>query len=102
MKESDITRSIILFPGACGCFCYKHWGGPMGRKGVADIIGCLPNGRFLAVEVKAEKGRVSEHQEQFIKDVNRAGGLGFVARGISQVREQLAKVGIKPKQKTLF
>jgi hypothetical protein len=28
----------------------------LGLKGSADILGCLPDGRFLAVEVKAERG----------------------------------------------
>jgi hypothetical protein len=30
-----------------------------GRKGSADILDYLPGGRFLAVEVKAEHGRLS-------------------------------------------
>ena len=102
MKESDITKSIIQFLRACGCFCYKHWAGPMGRKGVSDIIGCLPDGRFLAVEVKTDRGRVSQFQEQFIQDVNRSGGLGFVARSVREVRDRLGTAGVKAKQRRLF
>ena len=30
-----------------------------GRNGVADILGCLPGGRFLAIECKAGRGMVA-------------------------------------------
>ena len=36
------------------------------KKGSADILGCLPGGRFLAVEVKAPGGRLSPEQKQFL------------------------------------
>jgi hypothetical protein len=41
-SEKDITRLILKELSACGCFAFKHWGGPMGRKGVSDILGVLP------------------------------------------------------------
>ena len=44
----------------------------------------------------------SEYQERFIEDVNRCGGLGFIARSVEEVRGRLAKVGVKPKQRSLF
>ena len=99
MTEAEITRSILRYLKDCGAFCYKHWAGPMGRRGVSDIIGCLPGGRFFALEIKTEKGRVSQFQEQFIQDVNKSGGLGFVARSVQEVRERLAAIGVKPKQR---
>lgn len=34
---------------------------------------------FTAIEVKAPGGRVSDEQKNFIEQVNRAGGRGFVA-----------------------
>ena len=60
----------------------------MGEKGVSDIIGCH-NGRFLAIEIKTERGRVTPHQQRFIDRVNAAGGIGFVARSIEDVVEGL-------------
>ena len=67
---------------------FKHWGGPMGEKGVSDIIGCK-DGRFLAIEIKTEKGRVTPHQQRFLDRVNEAGGVAFVARSIEDVVEGL-------------
>jgi hypothetical protein len=37
-----------------------------GKVGSSDILGCLPGGRFLAVEVKAPGGCLSPEQRQFL------------------------------------
>jgi hypothetical protein len=57
--ESEITKAILKDLRSMGVFCFKHWGGPMGTKGVSDILGVLPGGRFLALEVKTEKGKLT-------------------------------------------
>ncbi len=58
------------------------------RRGVSDILGVW-KGRLLAIEVKTKTGKLSEHQEEFLKDVNRVGGIGFVARSIDDVVREL-------------
>jgi hypothetical protein len=52
-----------------------------GLKGSADILGCLPDGRFLAVEVKAAQGVLSPEQRQFLEDIKTLGGMAVVVRG---------------------
>ncbi|WP_422932077.1 VRR-NUC domain-containing protein [Singulisphaera sp. PoT] len=55
-----------------------------GMKGSSDIIGCLPWGRFLAVECKApaipligqRAGRLTPEQREFLEAINRNGGVG--------------------------
>ena len=69
-------------------FHYKHWGGPMGYPGVADIIGCY-QGRMIAIELKSPNGKATPDQERFIQNVNDAGGIAFVARSIDEVIEGL-------------
>tara|TARA_R100001510_G_C7638374_1_gene196230 strand:- start:136 stop:474 length:339 start_codon:yes stop_codon:yes gene_type:complete len=59
------------------------------RNGVSDILGVDSSGRFIAIEVKALKGRLSENQKTFIDDINKHGGLAFVARSVDDVREHL-------------
>jgi len=61
----------------------------MGLKGVADVLGVLPDGRFLAVECKTATGRISPEQDAFIRNVNLRGGLAFVARGLEDVKVHL-------------
>lgn len=59
------------------------------RNGVSDILGVDGSGRFIAIEVKTVKGRVSENQKLFLEDINKHGGLGFVARSVDDVRRGL-------------
>jgi len=56
-----------------------------GWPGCADVIGQMCDGRFLAVEVKAAKGRASAVQVAFLERINGAGGVGFVARDLRDV-----------------
>lgn len=58
---------------------------PYRIKGIADILGIFPNGKFLAIEIKTKTGRVSPDQKMFLDRINEMGGLAFVARGIDCV-----------------
>lgn len=58
-------------------------------KGISDILGCLTNGRILAIEVKTAKGIASVEQDSFIQKIRDAGGLAFVARSVEDVKHML-------------
>lgn len=60
-----------------------------GLKGVSDILGVLPDGRFLAIEVKSSKGKTSKDQDAFLASVNAHGGLAFVVRDLEDVKKHL-------------
>ncbi len=47
---------------------------PLGKVGSSDIIGILPDGKFLAIECKSDKGRLSEAQKIFLKKIDDMGG----------------------------
>lgn len=47
------------------------------RVGVPDILACV-NGFFVAIEVKAQNGHVSELQLFNIEQIRKAGGFAFV------------------------
>lgn len=57
--------------------------------GSADIIGMAPDGRFLAVEVKAKADRPSAEQRRFIDHVNSHGGLAGFARSVQDALDIL-------------
>jgi hypothetical protein len=57
-------------------------------SGVADIVGVLPGGRFLAVECKVARGRLSPAQREFQAAVERMGGLYVTARSIDDLRRE--------------
>jgi hypothetical protein len=60
-----------------------------GKPGASDIVGVMPGGRFIAVECKAPAGRLSELQKQFLKDIERMGGLAIVARSWTDIDQAL-------------
>ena len=60
-----------------------------GWPGCSDVLGMLRDGRFLAVEVKAPAGRLRPEQALFLERINKAGGLGFVARDCRDVSDAL-------------
>jgi hypothetical protein len=82
-KVKDWVKKCILeaFPDA-----YWYMPVPMGfgRKGVPDILLCI-NGRFVAIECKAESSGVpTKLQQKNLDDVDKAGGLAFTMAGKDQ------------------
>ena len=61
----------------------------LAAPGVSDLIGWTEGGRFVAVEVKGPRGRVTDEQAAFIDLVRRSGGLAGVARSVADARAVL-------------
>ena len=55
-----------------------------GKKGCPDICGVL-NGKFVGIEVKVGKGKLSPFQKQAQEDIKKAGGIYVVARSLDDV-----------------
>lgn len=94
------ARKIFAWRNNSGAVKYQNAEGRgrflrFGYVGSSDIIGVLPDGRFLAVECKAEKGRVSEAQRFFLSEVTKLGGVSVVAKSIEDVAAVLAAEGYK-------
>lgn len=64
------------------------------EPGCSDIIACLPDGRFLACEVKRPGGKVTALQRSFLDRVTAAGGLALVVRSLDELRAALTAEGI--------
>lgn len=64
-----------------------------GKKGSSDILGCLPGGRFLAVEVKAPDGRLSPEQKEFLEKIRGLGGLALVVKSMRELDAALRREG---------
>ena len=63
---------------------------PVGEKGISDVIGCSPQGTFVAVEVKKPGGKASPDQLRFLEEVRQRGGIGILAFSLDDV---IGKVG---------
>ena len=86
VKESDIVRAIMRYLKTIpGCFAWKEHGGMYGVAGIPDII-CCCNGRFIAFEVKTDKGKPTELQKATIRKIQAAGGIAIVVRSADEVK----------------
>ena len=83
-------RRLTLTPESRGFFAWNNPTGTVriapdrwvhfGKKGSADILGVLPDGRFLAVECKSPTGRLTPEQSAFLERIRGLGGVAIVAR----------------------
>lgn len=66
-----------------------------GIRGQSDLTGIVEDGRRLEIEVKTKRGRPSEHQVNFLRMIERLGGISFVARSVKDVEDRFILEGIK-------
>jgi len=64
-------------------------------RGVSDILGVLPDGRLLALEVKKGRNVMTEEQEHFLMSVRQSGG---VADDVRCIRDVEGLLGLRGKQ----
>jgi Holliday junction resolvase len=79
--QEKIRKAIVSkFPG---CYIYKTHGGPMQKKGLPDIVGCI-NGRFIAIEVKVpgRENTLTEIQKLNLEQIEASGGLAFMSTSV--------------------
>ena len=53
--------------------------------GSSDLIGWTSEGKFLAVECKTDRGRLTEHQNNFLTQVKQDGGIAILARSVDDL-----------------
>lgn len=76
-EEKNFENKIKTYLKEQGAWFIKYWAGSQfTKKGIPDIIACV-NGNFVAIEVKATHGKVSELQKYNIRKINEAGGYAF-------------------------
>jgi hypothetical protein len=85
-----INDSVGIYNAARGTFMRSN--NPFRIKGTADILGILPGGRFLAIELKSKRGTLSPDQKAFLDRINQDGGLAFMARSPDDVITQLETI----------
>lgn len=89
MKEKTITNRILKYLKAQPyCFAFKEHGGMYGTAGIPDII-CCYNGKFIAFEVKTEKGKLSQLQEVTIQRIKDARGKAYKVTSLEEVKKIL-------------
>lgn len=113
-KESGVLREVQLALSKAGCTVFRNEtaGAFVGQVvyvsdgevslrnaqriqaglcvGSSDLIGWTADGRFLAVETKAVRGRATDEQRRFIEAVRASGGVAGVARSAAEALALLA------------
>ena len=93
--ERYVENQIFSFLKSLGIFCYKTDSvgifdptkriyrsnkNPHRIKGVSDVIGILPGGKFFAIEVKRQNTDRTNIQIRVMSQIEAAGGVTGVAR----------------------
>lgn len=69
------------------------------RQGSPDIV-CIIKGRYVGLEVKTPKGKLSEDQAEFHRQILKAGGIVFTVRSLDEamdaVEDALLRLTINP------
>ena len=101
LNESEIQKSIERYLNLKGIFNWPTHAGVIipAHTGVSDIIGAMPNGRIIAIEVKLpgwrppkEETKAYKHylrQRNFLENIRRSNGIAFFATSVEEVISQL-------------
>lgn len=100
MKESDLLSYCLSALKLSGLVAWRVTNGPVmhsinGKmirkcspiKGFPDVAGVMPNGRFFAIELKTDKGRLSDEQTGWITKLNMSGAMAIVLRSREEIDE---------------
>jgi hypothetical protein len=111
-RESDLLAACLEWLHFHGVWCWRQNQGAIplprggfrkfvGLKGVADILGILPQtvevvgagrltfGNLLAVETKRPGERPRPEQAAFLQKVNDLGGVGLCVHSLAELETQL-------------
>jgi len=97
LRERDVLKDCLEYLNLKGVFAWRNNTGAVkvksrfikfGYKGSSDIIGILPNGRFLAIECKRENGGVlSQEQKEFLQTILKNKGLALVVHSVEELQK---------------
>lgn len=97
LSETETTKLMLEFLQFSGCFCWRNNTGCMksggrfvhfGKAGSGDIIGIMPNGRFISVENKSNGEPVSDAQKKFAEEVKAHNGIAFFVTSLEDLVNQ--------------
>lgn len=104
MKEAKLKKAILDLLKLFGIYAWNNRNVgvydrrrgkyiPAPCRGVPDIIGVLPGGRMIAIEVKVGRNKPTIWQEMFMSELEARGALVFVARSLDDVINVLEREG---------
>ena len=76
-QEKQFENKIKKFLKDNNIWYVKYFANAFTQSGIPDILACV-NGRFVAIEVKAEKGKPSELQLYHQQKIKDSGGIAYI------------------------
>lgn len=92
-EEKRFENKVKKFLEDEGCWLLKTWGGGFQRSGIPDLLICC-NGKFLGVELKAEKGKASALQMHEMEKITDARGIAMALSpsGFADFKELIRRI----------
>lgn len=97
LTKGEIREAALKHFRAIGFKCWRNNNTSptrrrtfIGEYGVPDIIGYQVNreyftgGEFIGIEVKTKGDKLSQYQKDFLTNLNRSGGFGYIAEDDSK------------------
>lgn len=78
-EEKNFENKVKQYLKSKGIWHVKYFANNFTPIGIPDILSVV-NGRFVAIEIKAEKGKTSVLQDYNINEIKRCGGIAIVLR----------------------
>ena len=90
MTEKQFQNEVIAFLKSQNIYHVKIWGGGFQKAGIPDLLCCI-GGKFVAVELKTEKGTATVLQKYNIFKIQEAGGTAQILRpsGFERFKRQV-------------
>jgi hypothetical protein len=88
--ETEIRKYLEF---SLSAYINKNHGSGFTKPGRPDLEGCL-KGRHFGIEVKNEKGELSDEQRVHLRNIKKAGGIAIAARSLDFVKKVLSKNGL--------
>jgi len=79
LTEKQFQNNVIEFLKSQNIYHIKIWGGGYQKAGIPDLICCI-RGKFMALELKTEKGTPTVLQKYNLFKIQEAGGYARILR----------------------
>ena len=76
-NEGAVKKEINKVLTGLGVYYFMPSGNGYGRSAIPDFVCCLPNGRFLGIEAKADDLQPTDIQQRELDKIAMTGGLGI-------------------------
>lgn len=101
-NETALVRAVLDYLEIRGIWAWRQNSGAFegeykgkkrfmrfGIKGMSDILGVMPDGRFLAIECKVKPNKPTPDQLEFLGNVKRRGGVACLCWNIDDVMDAI-------------